>query len=374
MSVRVGVAGVAGMGLAHIIGFPQIDDVELTAICDPWPKALANAAGLAPDATQFEAFEEMCGSGLVDAVAIATPNALHIDNVRTALEARLHVYCEKPLANTVADCRTLADLASSTGRSVQIGFQHRFQHGYATAKRLVASGELGALQRADLRASDWFRPNAYFAKRKWRATWEQAGGGVLIMQAIHQLDAYLWITGTPARVTARAWSGRPGVQVEDDVYAVLEFTGGARGMISATTLDPAGENRLDFTCDGGALRAWGDRLRRARWEDPTTQMLAERTNLFESPPVSWEDVEGSGDAMTYDECVAACERDFIDAIRSGRTPSIDPDEATRSVEVANAVYLSALTGESVDLPLDPSVYDEAFARMCAGDLALPRLV
>ncbi len=374
MTFRVGVAGVAGMGLAHILGFPKIDDVEVTALCDPWEKALANAGGLAPDAQPFSDFGEMCASGTVDAVAIATPNSVHLDNVRTALEAGLHVYCEKPLANTVGDCHTLADLASSTGLAVQIGFQHRFQHGYATAKRLVSSGEVGALQRADMRATDWFRPNVYFKKRKWRASWEQAGGGVLIMQAIHQLDSFCWITGTPTRVTARAWSGREDVQIEDDVYAVLEFAGGARGMISATSLDPAGQNRLDFTCDHGTLRAEGDKIERAAWDDPTTTMLAERDNLYEPPPVTWSEVAPSGDALTYDECVAACELDFIEAARAGRVPSIDPVEATRSVEVANAVYLSALTGEAVDLPLDPAVYDEAFGRMCAGELALPKLI
>jgi predicted dehydrogenase len=102
-------------------------------------------------------------------------------------------------------------------------------------------------------------------------------------------------------------------------------------------------------------------------------MLIERENLYEPPPVTWEDVEPSGDAMTYDECVAACELDFVQAIRDGRTPSIDPVEATRSVEVANAVYLSAVTGEPVELPLDSDVYADAFAKMCTGELALPKL-
>jgi predicted dehydrogenase len=361
------------MGLFHVLAFPKLDDVEVTAICDPWAKALEGAGNLAPQAERFSDLQQMCASGAVDAVAIATPNGFHMDNVRTALEAGLHVYCEKPLANTVADCHLLAELADKAQRCVQTGFQHRFQHGYATAKRLVSSGEIGALQRAEMRATDWFRPNTYFAKRPWRGKWEQAGGGVLMMQAIHQLDAFLWTTGLPTRVTARAWRARPDVEVEDDVYALLEFAGGARGAISATTLDPAGRNRLDFTCDAGTLQVEGERLRRASWEDPTSVMLTERTNLYEAPPVSWQDVEPSGDALTYDACVEACEADFIDAIRSGRPPSIDPAEATTSVEVANAVYLSAITGEPVDLPLDPSIYDDAFARMCTGDLVLPAL-
>ncbi len=370
MSIRIGVAGVAGMGLFHLLAFPKHDDVELTAICDVWPKALESASGAAPDAKTFTNLEEMCRSGLIDAVVIATPNASHAANVRAALEGGLHVYCEKPLGVTVGECRELASLAKDVGRCVQVGFQHRFQHGYASAKRIVSSGEIGAVRRADMRGTDWFRPNAYFAKRKWRATWEQAGGGVLMMQAIHQLDSFLWIAGMPSRISAHAWRARPGVEVEDDVYAVLSFDGGAHGMLSASTLDPAGVNRLEITCDAGALRAEGERLRRPRWDDPTSTMLAERTELFEAVQVGWDDVEPSGDAMTFDECVTACHRDFIDAINGERSPLVDADEATKSVEVANAVYLSALTGEPVDLPLDPLAYDDAFRRMCAGDLAL----
>lgn len=144
-------------------------------------------------------------------------------------------------------------------------------------------------------------------------------------------------------------------------------------MLYASTLDPAGTNRLDFTGDAGALRAEGDRLRRASWEDPTSVMLAVRTNLFEAPAVTWGDVEASGDAITYDECVNACERDFLDAIVNDRAPSIGPHEGTPSVEVANAIYLSAVTDTPVTLPLDAGAYDEAFARMCSGELSLPTI-
>lgn len=355
----------------HVLAFGKHEGAELAAICDVWPKALEGAGDMVPDAKRFTDFDEMCASGAVDTVVIATPNAFHTAAIRTALERGLHVYCEKPLAITVGECREIAGLAQQSGCVVQTGFQHRFQHGYASAKRLVESGEIGALKRADMRATAWFRPNVYFAKRPWRATWEQAGGGVLLMQAIHQLDAFLWITGMPSRVTARAWRARPDVEVEDDVYAVLEYPGGAHGMLSASTLDPSGINRLEFTCDVGALRSEGERLRRGGWETQTSRTMAESTNPFESIPVTWEDVEPSGDPVTYDECVNACERDFLDAIVGGRAPSIDPEEATMSVELANAVYLSAMTQATIDLPLDADAYDDAFARMCRGELSLP---
>ncbi len=192
-----------------------------------------------------------------------------------------------------------------------------------------------------------------------------------MLQAIHQLDAFLWIAGMPSRVYARAWRTRSGIEIEDDLYAILEFGNGARGMLSASTVDPAGTNRVELHGDRASLRAESDDLRVGRTDGSIAQIMEEQTNPFETVPVDWTDVPPSGDATNFDECVIACHRDFIDAITGGRDPLNSADEATRSVEVANAVYLSAVTGEPVELPLDAAVYDEAFARMCNGELALP---
>lgn len=372
MSVRIGVAGVAGMGMFHLATIPKIDGYVLAAVCDIDQAAVAKATATLPSIVRaFTDLDEMCRSGSIDAVVIVTPNWLHASNVRTALEAGLHVYCEKPMAVTVGECRSIARLARETGRCLQVGFQHRFQHGYATAKRIVASGEIGPLRRADMRATNWFRPNSYFTQRRWRACWQEAGGGVLMLQAIHQLDAFLWMTGIPTRIFARAWRNRPDVEVEDDLYAFLEFQGGARGVLSASTIDPAGTNRIELTGDRGALRVEGDRLRHTRWDDPTSSMLVELTDPFAIVEVRSLDPEPSTDAVTFEECIIACHQDFIDAIRTGGAPLNDAEEATRAVEVSNAVYLSALTGEPVDLPLDAEHYDDAFRRMCAGELCLP---
>ena len=360
------------MGLYHLVTIPKIEDYELTALCDVVPKALERAAGGAPQAQLFGDIGDLCASRAVDAVVIATPNSFHADHVRRALEAGLHVYCEKPLGVAVGECREIAELARSLGRRVQVGFQHRFQHSYATAKRLVDAGELGPLHHADLQATDWFRPNSYFALRPWRARWNVAGGGVLMLQAIHQLDAFLWIAGMPSRVYARAWRTREGIEIEDDLYAICEFAGGARGMLSASTVDPAGINRIELHGDLASLRAEGDALRIGRTEDAVSTLMIERTNPFEIVTVAWEDVPPAGDATNFDECVIACHRDFLDAIATGREPLNNAEQATASVEVANAVYLSAVTGEPVELPLDAAAYDEAFARMCAGELTLPR--
>ena len=111
-------------------------------------------------------------------------------------------------------------------------------------------------------------------------------------------------------------------------------------------------------------------LSRTRGAGPLRQRSTART-------LGWVllvgDAAGYVDALTGEGIAIglAQARAAVDAVVSGRPPAIGPDEGTLSVEVANAVYLSALTGSSVDLPLDADVYDDAFAKMSDGTLSLP---
>jgi predicted dehydrogenase len=371
MTVRVAVLGLAGMGRSHVLAAQHVDGYELVALCDVNANYLAKSAADREDLERFDDPDTLFASGICDAVIIATPNWLHIDHVAKALDAGLHVYCEKPLGVTVGECRTLARLAQQSGRRVQIGFQHRFQHHYETAHALVASGELGPLYRADLYATNWFRPHVYFALREWRGRFAQAGGGVLMMQAIHQLDAFTWICGMPSRVTAHAWRTRPSSDVEDEAAALLEFPDGARGLVVASTIDPTGVGRMEFHGDGGSILIDGDRIRRGVIDGTVTSILNEGTDPFAFISVDKQEIAPSdGTATTFDACVVACHRDFIDAIENGREPRNSPGEATKSVELANAIYMSAVTRQPVDLPLDADAYDDVFKRLCTKDLVI----
>jgi predicted dehydrogenase len=374
MTVRVAVLGLAGMGRSHVLAAQHVEGYELVALCDVNPTYLAKSARDDETLERFEDPDEFFASGLCDAVIIATPNWLHIEHVAKALRAGLHVYCEKPLGVTVGECRQLAEIANECDRRVQVGFQHRFQHHYETAHDLIASGELGPLYRADLYATNWFRPHVYFSLREWRGRFGQAGGGVLMMQAIHQLDAYSWICGMPSRVTAQAWRTRPTSDVEDEAAALLEFPSGARGVAIASTVNPTGRARMEFHGDNGSILINDDRIRRGAIEGTVTSALEGSTDPFAFIPVEKTTLEpDESAATTFDECVVACHRDFIEAIGSGREPRNTPDEATKSVELANAIYMSAALREPVDLPLDAAAYAETYERLSSGDLVLPRV-
>src|SRR5437763_622012 len=176
------------------------------------------------------------------------------------------------------------------GLVVQVGFQYRFQPSYAKVRSLIDAGAVGPIFRSALVATNWFRPQDYFEAAGWRKEWRHAGGGVLMSQAIHQLDALLWFTGLPARVTARASRARHDIEVEDDVMALLEFPNGGRGTIVASTVDPVGSDRIELHGEQCSLVMDEHELRVGTFDGPAQRLSDESTDHFDRVPVTWEDI------------------------------------------------------------------------------------
>ena len=371
-AVRVAVVGVAGMGRAHYFAASAMPEYELVAICDVVEKPREKAAARL-EVPGFADAAELYASGLADAVILATPPSTHGPLVRDALAAGLHVYCEKPFVADAADGYALGEQARAAGLVVQVGFQYRFQPSYAHVRSLIDAGTVGPIFRSALVATNWFRPQDYFEAAGWRKEWRHAGGGVLMSQAIHQLDAMLWFTGLPARVTARAARARHDISVEDDVMALLEFPNGGRGTLVASLVDPVGSDRIEIHGENCSLLMDGHELRVGTFDGPAQKLSDESTNHFDRVPVEWEDVpvppvsEGGYDYMMD------AHRDFVGAITERRAPLITPEEGTRAIEVANAMYLSAVRGEPVELPLAADAYAPVYERLTTGDVELPNL-
>lgn len=370
--LRVAVVGVAGMGNAHCFAASTMPEYELVAVCDVVESVRDQAAknfgaqGFADAATLY-------ASGLVDAVILATPPNTHVPLVRDALAAGLHVYCEKPFVADAADGYALGGAARNAGLTLQVGFQYRFQPSYAHVRSMIDAGEIGPIFRAALVATNWFRPQSYFEAAPWRKQWGRAGGGVLMNQAVHQLDALLWFTGLPARVTARAATARHDIEVEDDVTALLEFPGGGRGTVVASTVDPVGWDRIELHGERCSVMMDGHELRVGSFDGPAQRLSDESTDHFSRVPVTWEDVAVPPVSPGGFDYVVEAHRDFARAIAEHRPPRNSAEEGTRAVEVANAVYLSAVRGETVELPLAESAYAPVYEALCSGTTALPKL-
>lgn len=352
-SVRIGIIGVGNMGLTHARALlaGKAPRLELTCVADTDPARLA----LAPQVKGYRSGLELIASGLADAVIVATPHPDHATSGIAALRAGLHVMMEKPIAVHRAEAeRLLAAHRGREGRQVFAAmFNQRTDPFYRKVRELVRSGELGAVRRIHWTVTDWFRTHAYYASGGWRATWAGEGGGVLLNQAPHNLDLLQWIFGQPVAVTAECGFGRHhDIEVEDEVSALLRFADGATGVFVTSTGEAPGVNRLEVAGDRGRLVYEDDRLQFWRNEIPASEFSRQTRDPFGRPPVWHVSFPLSGHGGQHAEVL----QNFADAILDG-APLIAPAaEGLASVELANAMLLSAWTGKTVTLPIDGPAY------------------
>jgi predicted dehydrogenase len=366
--LRIAVVGLAGIGQSHLWACRGENNTgaTLAAICDVDETTLARAVE-SHGVPGFNDIEKLLSNASCDAVVIATPPAFHAPQVTAALEAGLHVYCEKPLSPTIGQCRRLATAAREARRVLAVGFQHRFQKSHQAAVHMVGEGTLGAPYRIVLTGTNWFRPTSYFTSSPWRARWAMAGGGVVMSQAIHQVDFLISLVGLPARVDARAYRAlHPDVEVEDDVMALLEYENGARGTLVVSNVDPAGVDRLEVHGNLGSLIAEEFTLRQATLSVPISEAVSTDPNPFGIVQVAWSDVEVARHRMEHFNMYLDSLRDFAAAAITGTTPTNSASEASKAIELINAIYLSATAGRPVDLPLDGDEYEQIYADLCIG--------
>jgi myo-inositol 2-dehydrogenase/D-chiro-inositol 1-dehydrogenase len=149
-TLRVGVigAGVMGRGHAEFIR-DHISEARVVAVSDVDSERVHGLADdLGADVTTFSSADDLINSGLVDALIIASPDALHVSQLRSALDAGLPTLCEKPIATTLSDAGMIASEIKAAeelrgGRLVSFGFMRRFDHAYLQVKKAIESEEYG---------------------------------------------------------------------------------------------------------------------------------------------------------------------------------------------------------------------------------------
>src|SRR5262249_15436347 len=166
------------------------------------------------DCRWFDTAAALIASNSVDLIVIATPHWQHADLAIAALRAGLHVVCEKPLTVTVTQADLVLKVAQESKQLLTAVFQTRFEPVYQRAKAVLGSGELGSIIHCEMVETFW-RSNAYYLSSPWRATWKGEGGGVLLNQAPHVIDRYLWLCGMPKSVTGFCDTTLHKIEVED---------------------------------------------------------------------------------------------------------------------------------------------------------------
>lgn len=245
--VRLGVIGTGDRGRTLIQNIAKTRNCTVVAICDSYAANLAKARQwVAAGTPSFADHRAMLDTGGLDAVVIATPLHLHARHTIDAIDAGLHVWCEKAMARTIADCSAMVQRAQDSGKVLQVGHQRMFHPTYLNALRRVRAGEIGMV--TQVRAS-WHRNNSWRRKVpddsddrriNWRL-YRESSAGLMTELATHQLQVGNWfMDAVPSRVIGSGsicyW--KDGREVYDHVALIYEYAGG-RKVIYTSLLNNA---------------------------------------------------------------------------------------------------------------------------------------
>lgn len=315
---RLALVGAGRSGRAYLDVFANDRvEAELVAVVDTDTARLAVASGVATFADIHSLIEQQSALR-IDAIILATPPVTHAPIAAAALDANLAVLCEKPIAPNRPGLHMMFDAAERNDQLLMMASKFRYAEDVLEAKRIIDSGDLGEIV---LFRNAFTRPQDM--RGRWNARPELSGGGVIIDEGTHSVDIARYLLGPLRQVIAVETRRVQGLPVEDTAQILFRTDAGATGTIDLSWSLHSGSPWF-VTLDGtkGSLRLG--------WDGAEIN----RGHGWESFGQGYDEAEAFGRKLT----------DFAEALRYGKSPLIDVDDAQASVAVIDAAYRSMQTG------------------------------
>lgn len=327
--VRVGIVGCGKIAeMDHVPGLKGAKGAKITALLDADParmQALSKMFDL--DAQMFTDWDAFVDSG-IDAAVICTPNFLHVPQTVAALKAGLHVLCEKPMAPNTAAATKAVEAAKRAGKVLQINQTLRYWPLCQTIAKIVQEGQIGEpIHIRSFRCMPARPDVAWSPGASWFVS-KAAHGGLVLDIGVHMADLMQWVGGPITEVGAHVDTRTAGIDVPDNVTALMRFANGATGVLTLSWTMPCGGNIFEVYGTEGTLR---------QGHSP-------------EHPIELSRPGARGNKVTYPKVpknARNSQEAFIDAIL-GKASSPTPGELGRdAVALCEAVAKSGETGKFV---------------------------
>lgn len=354
-TLKIGLIGLGPIGALHIDNLTsgKISGCELVCVCDTRKVDNPKIANL----PFYSDFSDMLENGGIDAAIIATPSFTHFNLAEHALMFGKDVLVEKPLALCSADALRLGNLAKGEKRVCSVMLNQRTTPIYKRLKQMAQNGEFGKIRRVSWNMTNWFRPQIYYDMSVWRGLWKGEAGGVLINQAIHNIDAFAWIFGLPKKLRAWCKFGKyHNIEVEDEVTAYMEYGGDMTATFITSSGEHPGTNRFEISGDKAFAIAENNELKISKFTPETSSEFTMNTKYAFGTPDTVESVEtfeGKGEQH------AGVLQNFVNACLGTEENRYGPEQGYLSLCLANAMLMSGLTDNDVAFPFD----DQAYAKL-----------
>ncbi len=322
--------GILGCGMIanfHAQAINSLSDAVLYGVAD---NAFDRAKDFADNYSikAYESYADMLNDENIDAVCICTPSFFHPQNAIDALKAKKHVVLEKPMAITTQDAERVIAECENSGKLLTIICQLRFAEDMQKLKQLIKDNAFGKIAFCDLYMKYWRDP-AYYANGGWKGTKKFDGGGALMNQGIHGVDALLNLMGDAKLIKAKTKTHLHNIEVEDLAVAMLEFENGALGVIEASTcVNPGFDRRIEILGSNGCAI-----LREDRFE----KLVINGQTIIDSTTANDIGTASDPAAMSY-RLHALQINNLINAVQGKEELLIDGNEGQRAVKLIEEIY------------------------------------
>ena len=313
--------------------------------CMDTTRELASDLASAHDARSSGDVAELLADDEVEAVVISTPHYLHAPLAMQAAEAGKHVLVEKPIACTLAQADEMIAAAAKAGVKLGVLFPARLAFGAVKARELVSAGAVGKVIAVKIHAMQ-HKPEHYWRggysgrhKSDWRVHLEKSGGGYLIMNQVHNIDAFVSVLDPkPKRIYAEYGTYLTEAEVEDFLSFVMRLEDDVIVSLDGSSAAVGNESFGDRIYGEKGQIVMGRGTLRVHLLEPHGEIEAGEWVEFPAP----ED---------YPNTRALMVEEFARAALAGEEPPVPGPEGRRSLEIIRGAYLSMERGKPVEFPV-----------------------
>lgn len=353
--LKVAVSGLGRMGARHALHFlDRTPRAELVAACDPNPEVQAWAKQrLEPFGVKiYTDFDEMLKHEGLEAVVVAGITTEHAPQSIRAIEAGMHVLCEKPLSTSVAISEGVVRAAKTKPHLlVMCGFSRRFDASYRDAAARVDAGEIGRSVIVRSQTCDKHRDDDYFVK------YASHSGGIFVDANVHDIDLALWFFGQDSVVKSCTAVGvrarTPDLAKYNDVdngVSIVEFWGGKIAYFYASRMMATGQHdTTEIIGTHGKIVVNGN---------PQMNLV----ELHEGNGVRREIAQTYYDR--FEQAFVTESNEFTECILDGKKPPFKLSGAIQALKIGDALQESIMTGKKINFnDIGERIYDDEKARL-----------
>lgn len=329
--VKIAVIGLGWFGEIHCDAIAAIPSFDLVALCTRTTSRLEELGRKYSVSNLYTDYHELLTNPDIDAVSIVTMWDQHTEPTLAALEAGKHVFLEKPMAHTVADCQLICDAAKTARGHLMIGHICRFNPRYAAAKREIEAGNIGRILSLN-------------SRRNIPAAWTPEilnKIGPIVGDAIHDTDLMLWFTGARVVSAFAQTVDLRGLKYPDIGQTMYRFDNGATAILETVWCMP---EKTPFDIDERMSVIGSNGLVHIQDTFPNIGICTK--DGFRSPDTTyWPQLHGMTSGALREELgyfARCCQTDTPPAI-------ITPEESMAALEATLAAEESARTGQVVQL-------------------------